>query len=539
MKKRQQTQVKSKKQRGTFKVGTQTRKLMPTEGVTPRSKAERWRMRFELGLREYSSGEYDKALSYFEPLLAEGPTGKRREELIRWLGLSRSALGQSRDAEPALREAYEKAPWDHDLGIHYASALESVGKMEQAEDLARHMRSMYPKDPRHIVQLSEILSRRRKFEEAADLLFESRDQGLGSLKLALAFAMIGMKIGRERDASDWIQREMENGEHPAPMIVAASFALGDLHDKLKEHDEAFRFYAMGNNARESEFNLKKIQKKREVAMRMWTPERIRRLREYGDPSPKAVFIAGMPRSGTTLTEQVLGRHPKVFPAGELRMARTIPEKIHHMFSGGASALTIGEAFDALTPGQLRAAGRLYVDHIEQRSGPGYERVIDKMPGNIWHIGMLSVLMPNARFIFSRRDPRDICLSCYFRNFRAEHAYSTDLTTCGQYCREVFKMAEYWDETLAEAADEPVFLNSTYENLVSDPEPNARKLFELIGLEYDAGAVEIEKEDRNAPTLRTDQVGRKIDTKSKERWKRYEKHVGPIEEGLGDILPYTP
>ena len=194
MKKRQQTQVKSKKQRGTFKVGAQTRKLMPTEGVTPRSEAERWRMRLELGLREYSNGEYEQALSYFEPLLAENPTGKRREDLIRWLGLSRSALGQSRDAEPALREAYEKSPWDHDLGIHYASALESVGKMQEAEDIARHMLSLYPKDPRHIVQLSEILSRRRRFEDAADLLFESQAKGLGSLKLALAFAMVGMKI---------------------------------------------------------------------------------------------------------------------------------------------------------------------------------------------------------------------------------------------------------------------------------------------------------------------------------------------------------
>ncbi|MFT5422675.1 MAG: Flp pilus assembly protein TadD [Phycisphaerales bacterium] len=539
MKKRQQAQVKVKKQRGVFKVGSQTRKLMPTEGVTPRSEAERWRMRFELGLRSYSANEFEGALSYFEPLLNENPTGKRREDLIRWLGLSRSALGQSRDAEPALREAYEKSPWDHDLGIHYASALEAVGKMEQAEDIARHMLSLYPKDSRHIVQLSEVLSRRRKLDEAAELLLKTQESGLESLKLAMAFAMISMKVGREQEAADWILRVMDPKKHPQPMVVASYFSLGDLYDKLGNYDEAFKFYAMGNEPRESKFTLEKIQKKREVAMKMWTPERIRRLREHGNPSSKAVFIIGMPRSGTTLTEQVLGRHPKVYPAGELRIARSIPEKIHHMFSGTVAALTIGEAFDALSPGQLKAAGQIYVDHIEHRAGPDYERVIDKMPGNIWHVGMMSAMMPNARFIFSRRDPRDVCLSCYFRNFRAEHGYSTDLKVCGQYCQEVFKMAEYWGETLAEAADEPVWMDSTYENLVSDPEPNARKLFELIGLEYDSGVVEIEKEDRNAPTLRTDQVGRKIDTKSKERWKRYEKFVGPIEEGLGDTLPYIP
>lgn len=539
MKKRQQTQVKAQKQRGVFKNGAETRKLMSTADTKPRSEGERWRMRFELGLRAFSAGEYSESLGYFEPLLAENPTGKRREDLIRWLGVARSAVGQSRDAEPALQEAYKNTPWDHDVSIHYASALESVGKMEEAEDIARRTLGLYPKDSRHIVQMAEILSRRRKFDEAAGLLLDTQADGNSSLKLAMAFAMISMKMGREKEAADWIRREVDPDKHPGIMVVASYFSLGDLYDKIGDYDEAFKFYSMGNEARESEFSLKKIQKKREIAMKMWTPERIRRLRENGNTSPKAVFIVGMPRSGTTLTEQVIGRHPKVFPAGELRIARTIPEKIHQMFSGTVSSLTIGDAFDALSPGQLKAAGQIYVDHIERRAGPEFERVIDKMPGNIWHVGMMSVLMPNARFIFSRRDPRDICLSCYFRNFRAEHAYSTDLKLCGEYCREVFKMAEYWKETFAEAADEPVFMDSTYEALVSDPEPNARKLFELIGLEYDAGAVEIEKSDRNAPTLRTDQVGRKIDTKSKERWKRYANFVGPIEEGVGDVMPYIP
>jgi|GEM_PF-1144359 len=519
--------------------GGKTYKLMKGDRTKPRSEGERWRAVFELGLIEMGKGEDEKALAYFEELWAQNPTGKRRDELIRWLGLARWGAAYGREATPILEEAYKKQPWDKDVGVFYASALQNIGKLDEAEQVARDLLKLDRKDIRSVTLLCDILARRRKYEEASKLLYEADEKGLNSIRLAMAFGVIAMKSKQEQAAVEWIERELNDPKLGVSSRMSACFSLGDLYDKIGDYEKAFKFYHEGNKLRDSTFEIKKSRNKREVAMKIWTPERIKRLREFGDPDKRPVLIVGMPRSGTTLTEQVLGRHEKIYPAGELRMVRAIPEKIQSLFAGSASVHTIATAFDSLTPGQLKRAAQIYIDHIDKLAGPEYERVIDKMPGNIWHCGMLASLLPGARFIFSRRDPRDICFSCYFRNFRQEHGYSTDLNVCGEYCREVFLMAEYWQETLNEAAGEEIFINSTYENLVSDPHTYGKQLFDHVGMPWDDSMVDIDQDQRNVATLRTDQMGRKIDTKSKERWRRYEKYVQPIEEGLGDVLPYEP
>ena len=542
-KNRQKIDPKAQAPQGRVRMGVAGRsyKLMNQQQTQPRTDGERWRMMFEHGLMEMSKGEDAQALAYFEPLWAQNPTGKRRDELCRWLGLARWGATYGREATPLLEETYKKSPWDKDVATYLVSALQNTGRIEDAEKVARNLYEMDKKEPRFISLLTEVLNRGKKFDEATKIIYDSQQTtGPQSVRLALAFSATAMKSSQEQKAIDWLLREVDGLGVNDKMKVAAHFQLGDLYDKIGEYDKAFKYYNLGNNAIEGSFTMERSVRKRNSAAEIWTAERIKRLREHGNPDARPVLICGMPRSGTTLTEQVLGRHEDIFPAGELRAVKSIPEKIQKMFLGKISSHTIISAFDSLTPGQIKRAAQIYLDHIEKLAGPDYSRVIDKMPGNIWHVGMFAALLPNARIIFSRRDPRDVVLSCYFRHFRADHPYSTDLLSCAQYCREVFLMADHWMETLQEVdSSQQIMIASTYENLVSDPQKYGKQLYDHIGMEWDDSMVDIDKESRNVNTLRTDQIGRKIDTKSKERWRRYEKYVRPIEEGLGDLLPYIP
>jgi hypothetical protein len=230
----------------------------------------------------------------------------------------------------------------------------------------------------------------------------------------------------------------------------------------------------------------------------------------------------MPRSGTTLVEQILSAHPGVAGGGELMYFPQIAETLRESF--GLSA-RYPKAVAEIGGAQGSEIIRYYLDRLQQRH-PGYARVTDKLPGNFLHLGLIALLFPRASFIHCSRDPMDTCLSCYFLKFHQAHPYSYRLQDLGFYYREYQRLMAHWRQVL------PVrMLEVDYEDLVARQEEVSRQLVAHCGLEWDDRCLDFHKSDRNVRTASLAQVRQPMYRTSVKRWKHFEPFLGPLRAAL--------
>jgi hypothetical protein len=250
----------------------------------------------------------------------------------------------------------------------------------------------------------------------------------------------------------------------------------------------------------------------------FTPQFFAERQSWGERSDLPVFIVGMPRSGTTLVEQIAASHRAVFGAGELpdigRLAASLAQ-------GKDLAAAEGWTADAIT-----AMAKAHLDHLRALGGDR-RRVIDKMPGNVFHLGLIALMFPQARVIFCRRDPRDNCLSCYFQHFSKHHLlYTYDLADCGHQYLATDHLTSHWLKAL------PLrMLEVSYEELVADQEGQSRRLIDFLGLPWDPTCLEYYRTERTVVTASVWQVRQPIYTRSVARWRHYEQHLGPLLDVL--------
>jgi hypothetical protein len=219
----------------------------------------------------------------------------------------------------------------------------------------------------------------------------------------------------------------------------------------------------------------------------------------------------MPRSGTTLAEQILASHPKVAGAGELP------------FWNDAAAGYKSTALDGGTSGSMTS--KLAEDYMRLLAdlAPDALRVIDKMPANFLFLGLIHAALPNARILHMRRNPIDTCLSIYFQHFEVAYSYANDLEDLAHYFTEYSRVMEHWRSMLPENA----ILDVSYEGLVEDQEAWSRKMLEFIGLPWDPICLDFHRTDRTVITASKWQVRQKISKSSVGRWRNYEQFVGPL------------
>ncbi|HET6235169.1 MAG TPA: sulfotransferase [Acetobacteraceae bacterium] len=225
----------------------------------------------------------------------------------------------------------------------------------------------------------------------------------------------------------------------------------------------------------------------------------------------------MPRSGTSLIEQIAAGHSQVFGAGELRDASNIADALEAHARDRAAQEVDPDLASRLADAYLAKPLSL---------GAGKTRVIDKLPDNIIHLGVIGVLFPAARIIFCRRDPRDTILSCYFRKFDAEISWAYDLVDCGHRTLEIERLAEHWRRVLPQQ-----MLTIDYEAMVADLEGQSRRLIEFLGLDWEPACLDFHKTDRPVLTASGWQVRQPIYPQSVGRWRHYERHIGPLLEVL--------
>jgi tetratricopeptide (TPR) repeat protein len=305
--------------------------------------------------------------------------------------------------------------------------------------------------------------------------------------------------------------------------IAAHFALGKAYLDIKNPEQAFYHFGQGNRHKRSTFSYDS------AATEAWmkriagtfAPELYQRLKGSGERSELPVFILGMPRSGTTLLEQIVSSHPQVTGAGELAALRLVVEG-----SGGFpdNLLTLAnEDFAKL--------GREYLARVTPLA-QGRARLVDKMPGNFFYAGLIPLILPGARIIHARRDPVDTCLSCYTKQFGGAQQFTYDQTELGAYYRFYDRLMAHWREVLPSEC----FIEVDYEAVVDDLEHEARRLIEFVGLPWDDACLSFHDNRRVVRTASLNQVRQPIYKTSKGRWHAHAPYLGPLLTALGVQLP---
>lgn len=308
--------------------------------------------------------------------------------------------------------------------------------------------------------------------------------------------------------------------------MALHFALGKCYEDIKEYDLAFPHFLEGCRMKRQRLHYDAEAMTREFAsfIDIFSKDYIDSLRGSGDPSATPIFVLGMPRSGTTLTEQIIASHPDVFGAGELpellRISRrktrpdvnNYPDNLRHL--------------DADT---LQAWGTEYVTAIRQRA-PAARRITDKMPANFFAVPLIHMMLPNAKIIHVNRNPVDTCVSCFARQFHRKQEHTYDLAELGRYYVDYAKLMAHWRKVLPDGA----FLDIQYEDIVADQESQARKLLDFCGLEWNDACLDFHKTQRQVRTASLTQVRQPIYNSSVERWRKYKKFLGPLLDELGEL-----
>ena len=304
--------------------------------------------------------------------------------------------------------------------------------------------------------------------------------------------------------------------------TALHFALAETLDGRGAAERAFDHAAAGNQLRQGRlrdqghvFDAPGHDRLVDQIARMFDADFFAARQDFGDGSELPVFVVGMPRSGTTLVEQIAASHPAVFGAGERDDIGAI---------AGAHFPKRATELDAMSAGDLAQA------HLERIRGPAGAalRMTDKTPVNFLYLGLIAVLFPGARVIHFRRAARDVCLSCYFQNFAAGLPWTTDLKDLGGYHRAYRRIMDHWRRVLPLA-----MLDVDYEDLVAAPDKGSRRIIDFLGLPWDDACLAFHNSRRTVRSAANWQVRRPVYATSVGRWKAYEPWLEPLLDALDE------
>ena len=301
------------------------------------------------------------------------------------------------------------------------------------------------------------------------------------------------------------------------------FALGKAYEDIGTQAQSFDHVLQGNAlmrqrvAYDEARAFGRLERMRDV----FTPALMREKEGFGDPSDVPVFIVGMPRSGTTLIEQIIASHPEVFGAGELRDMAALAEQV-----AGPNGTVVPEAVPAMSGERLRRLGGDYLGRLT-RLAPQARRITDKMPGNFALAGLIHLALPNARIIHACRDLRDTAFSCFSLLFARGQVYSYDLAELGRYCRAYQALMAHWHDVMPGA-----ILDVQYEDIVEQLEPQARRIIAHCGLAWDDACLDFHRTQRPVRTASAAQVRQPIYRSSIGRWRAHQDRLAPLLQALG-------
>jgi hypothetical protein len=297
------------------------------------------------------------------------------------------------------------------------------------------------------------------------------------------------------------------------------FALGLIYDRQGRWEEAFSHITRANKCREKRFRPRAASSEADRRIAAFSSERINELSRHGSQSDAVVFVVGMPRSGTTLIEQVLDAHPDITGLGErldiYDAVRTVAERLRW------ARTEYPECLEFLSPEIIEGLSEEILGAF-MKAAPGARRVVTKRPNDFWELGFIHILFPRARIIHCRRHPADTCLSCYMQDF-LEIPYASRLEHLAAYYRQYERIMSHWYHTIPPHTIYPI----EYEQMVSDSHTSILDVLKACGVEYSEECLAFFTNTRQIKTASMWQVREPIYKRSVGRWKNYQQFLGPL------------
>jgi len=463
------------------------------------------------------------AVVLLEAVLARAPDyHAARQDLV----LALTAVHKHARAQEHLEILMKAQPDNSSHRRMLASILLPQGQAEQAISLYRELIEDSPTDPDLHLQFGHALKTQglstageQEYHEAARLR-----PGFGDAYWSLA----NLKTYRFADAEIAVMREQVE----ARRITLADrqhlcFALGKGLEDRGEYAESFKFYERGNALKKAECRYKPelIERTGQQQMELFTSEFLEARRGWGCTSPAAIFIVGLPRAGSTLLEQILASHSQV--EGTMELA-DIPRLVATLDQHPSGARFPG-ALAQLSADDCRAFGETFLRDTQDYRVENRPFFIDKMPNNFRYVGLIHLMLPNAKIIDARRAPMACCFSNFKQLFASGQQFTYSLEDIARYYRLYVRLMAHWDSVLPGKV-----LRVQHEDVIDDLEGNVRRILDFCGLEFEPACVEFHKTQRRVHTASSEQVRRPINREGVDQWRNFEPWLQPLRDALGPL-----
>ena len=516
------------------------------------------RARIEEATAALVADDRKKSENIFRAILQEDPS-----HVAALCGLAALSLAADvpHDAERLLRHALKQSAY---LPLAYRGlgpALLALGRLKEAEAATRHLMKIEPESPQTWVTIAGVATRLMRQEEALEAYERAARLKPEEVALRMSVGHVQKTLGRRHDSEAsykaalrmdpgraeawWSLADLKNYSFSDAEVAAMqqllvsdkrertneaqlNFALGRALEQRQLYPQAFAYYAQGNALRrlDAPFDIENFER-RSARIRAFFDTRFFAARDgSGDPSAEPIFIVGLPRSGSTLVEQILASHSRVEGTMELPNILNIVGQFDDL---AAARDGYPETAGTVPAAQLTALGKRYLEETAPLRS-GREHFTDKLPNNFSHVGLIHAILPRATIIDARRHPLDACFSTFKQHFAEGQTFSYDLEDLGRYYRCYLSLMDHWDAVLPGKV-----LRVQYEDLVRDPEANIRRLLEHCGLAFEPACLSFHETRRSVRTASAEQVRQPLYTTGVGYWRHFEKELEPLRRALADCL----
>ena len=470
-------------------------------------------------------------------------------------------VGVLEEAEFLLESAVVFAPDDLQLRLDYIDALRRRQNFTKALQEAEALHARDPDNPLfqsrlaiECIQMGEYDRGLKLFDAVLEKLPNdpasltsrghalktkgAREEAEASYRAAIAsksdhgdayYALANLKTYRfDADQVDAMRAQAARPDLAFMDRVHISFALGKALEDAGEYEESFAFYEQGNDLKRAQtrYSAEKMSEELAKQREVCGPELFERHQGAGHPAPDPIFILGLPRAGSTLLEQILASHSRVDGTLELP---NILALAHRLRGRKAGVSRYPEILHDLTAEQLAKFGQDFIENtrIHRQGAPFF---IDKMPNNFRHIGLIHLILPNAKIIDARRAPMDCCFSGFKQLFAEGQEFTYGLTEVGRYYADYVQLMDHWDAVLPGQ-----ILRVQHEDVLDDQEGQTLRMLDFLELPFEEATLQFHKTDRAVRTASSEQVREPINRKGQDAWKPFEPFLGELKTALGDLV----